>query len=161
MRAPPVPVSFGSSPPVNTAPANGYNTGMSYPSGSMGGPIDLVNPTAAANFAKAFPSVPPVAKKEGPRGIGFDDPDDILPQANLDRSSRTMPHDFIAPGLPRDSLSSQGGADYSEMKNELLDQQNNRIRGSMVKADEVDKQDSLCFPLFFLSCPDLLSNHLF
>jgi len=152
MRAPPAPVTFGSTPPPRSMqPASGYSNGMSYPTASMGPGIDLVNPASSAMNGSAnvtnyspFGAVPPVAKKEGPRGIGFDDPDEILPQANLDRSSRTMPHDFIAPGLPTRSTSvSPTGVDYSEMKNELLDQQTNRIRGTMVKEDEIDNQDNI------------------
>lgn len=125
---------------------------MTY-TGFVRGDIDLVEPsntttdnngyvtTSNGSYTQQPTSSKPTTNRIGPRAIGFDDPS-TLPKANFDRSSNSsMPHDFLAPGLfsPK---TKQNNTSNSEIQNEFLDQQENRLRGTIVKEDEIENKDS-------------------
>ena len=142
-------------PPVG-GHGHSHNTpnSMQYPSN----PINFIAPPPNGGMIPApVPSIPSnnnnyQPKRLGPAAITFDDAAE-LPQANIQRSVGSQ-HEFLAPGLFPPSQNTTPvnlvKADYSEISSELRDQMENSMRGTMVKEEEINNQDSSYFYFFIV-----------
>ena len=167
MLRPPAPRSFGANTshdhdemghlnhPTNNrmnghSHSHGVPNKMVYPN-SPSNAIDLSTPLDSLNSPPlgpipTFPQSSLKKSRQGPSAVTFDDQIQ-LPSANLEREGNNH-HEFLAPGLfdkpSGSSVSSLSGnnVDYSEMQQALLSQEESRLRGTMVKEEEINNEHS-------------------